>query len=147
MFDFSRIAAQNGWQISFLGISIVFTGLVTLSIVISQLHKLLLLWEKRERVLKRIKDFSFKGRIDPDEELIAKLPEDVQENAKHIKLLLTFVGQPINLPDLTRLALKRGIEIEHETIHHLLQNGLLSHNELGLFVWQTGGKKRVLAEE
>ena len=45
MYGLDAIAANNGWAISGVGISIVFSGLCVLSFVISQLHKVLNLWE------------------------------------------------------------------------------------------------------
>ena len=48
MYGFDNITANNGWAMAVVGASIVFAGLVVLSFVISQIHKILELWEKRE---------------------------------------------------------------------------------------------------
>jgi hypothetical protein len=48
VFGFDNIAANNGWAMAAVGATIVFSGLVVLSFVISQIHKLLELMEKRE---------------------------------------------------------------------------------------------------
>ena len=58
LYGLDAISASNGWAISVVGISIVFTGLVSLSAVISQLHKLVDLFEIPER----LKAFSYQNR-------------------------------------------------------------------------------------
>ncbi len=45
---FANIAAHNGWSMALLGISIVMTGLIVLSLAISQIHKLVAFWERRQ---------------------------------------------------------------------------------------------------
>lgn len=45
MYGLEAINANNGWAISVVGVTIVFSGLVMLSLVISQLHKVLAIWE------------------------------------------------------------------------------------------------------
>ncbi|MBL0731242.1 MAG: OadG family protein, partial [Desulfosarcina sp.] len=41
MYGFEAISAYNGWSMSIVGVLIVFSGLVILSITISQIHKVL----------------------------------------------------------------------------------------------------------
>ena len=48
MYGFENISANNGWAMAAVGATIVFLGLVVLSFVISQIHKILNLWEKRD---------------------------------------------------------------------------------------------------
>jgi len=47
VYGFDNITANNGWAIAVIGASIVFAGLVILSFVISQIHRILELWDKR----------------------------------------------------------------------------------------------------
>ena len=47
-----NIALNNGWSQALLGISIVMTGLIILSIAISQIHKLVDFWENRPKKTK-----------------------------------------------------------------------------------------------
>ena len=56
MTGLEAISASNGWAISVLGISIVFSGLTLLSITIAQLHKLLDMWERRAEYYDRFKE-------------------------------------------------------------------------------------------
>ena len=53
MYGFENITANNGWAMAFVGATIVFLGLVVLALVISQIHKVLNLWEKRDELLMR----------------------------------------------------------------------------------------------
>ncbi len=43
-----NIALYHGWSQAFLGITIVMIGLIILSIAISQIHKLVAFWERRQ---------------------------------------------------------------------------------------------------
>ena len=47
MFSFELIAANNGWAMALAGALIVITGLSVLSFIISQLHRLVALFEKK----------------------------------------------------------------------------------------------------
>ena len=62
MYGLEAINTANGWAISVVGISIVFSGLVTLSIIISQLHRVLNIWENPSA----IKKFSIKKIRKPE---------------------------------------------------------------------------------
>lgn len=50
VYGLDAINAYNGWAISVVGVTIVFTGLVVLSMAIAQIHKLLNLWENRKEL-------------------------------------------------------------------------------------------------
>ena len=45
MTGLEAISAHNGWSIAAVGITIVFTGLTMLCIILSQLYKVLDFWE------------------------------------------------------------------------------------------------------
>jgi len=47
MFGIDNITNNNGWAMAVVGATTVFLGLVVLSFVISQIHKILELWENR----------------------------------------------------------------------------------------------------
>ncbi|MEJ2282755.1 MAG: OadG family protein, partial [Desulfobacterales bacterium] len=49
MFGIDNITNNNGWGMAAVGASIVFLGLVVLSTVIAQIHKILEFWENRNR--------------------------------------------------------------------------------------------------
>ena len=51
MFGIDNITNNNGWAMAVVGATTVFLGLVVLSFVISQIHKILELWENRGKKL------------------------------------------------------------------------------------------------
>jgi hypothetical protein len=56
VYGFENITANNGWAMAFVGATIVFLGLVVLTLVISQLHKILNLWDNRDQWFAKPKD-------------------------------------------------------------------------------------------
>ena len=65
MYGFDNITANNGWAIAVIGASIVFAGLVILSFVISQIHKVLELWDRRIISKERQKEVARPERTPP----------------------------------------------------------------------------------
>ena len=47
MFGIDNITSNNGWAMAVVGATTVFVGLIVLSFVISQIHKILDFWESR----------------------------------------------------------------------------------------------------
>jgi hypothetical protein len=52
LYGLEAINAHNGWAISVVGISVVYTGLVTLVVLLSQLHKLVALYDDPGKIKK-----------------------------------------------------------------------------------------------
>ena len=124
------IQANNGWQISFLGISIVFTGLILLSLAIGQIHKVLALWENRGKITGRVR------RSDP---LPAPKPVALTEKekmlARQFRVLVRTLDDPFSLPRLLSLAEVSGIHQPHTTLSLLLDSGIITPDSAGFFVW------------
>ena len=55
MFGFENITANNGWAMAVVGATTVFLGLIVLSFVISQIHKVLKFWEQSDAFFSRNK--------------------------------------------------------------------------------------------
>ena len=55
MFGIENITNHNGWAMAAVGATIVFSGLVILSFVISQIHKILRFWDDREKFKEKFK--------------------------------------------------------------------------------------------
>ena len=51
MFGIDNITNNNGWAMAVVGATTVFLGLIILSFAISQIHKILELWENRGKCL------------------------------------------------------------------------------------------------
>jgi hypothetical protein len=135
---FEAISANNGWVYALLGICIVFSGLVILSFVISQLHKLLDLWENRESLIKALVS-RWKGSPAPAEP--EPRPVDpsstLTETMRHYRLLVDRIGEPFALPRLLRLAEGSGLQRPHAAINELLQAGVILPDETGYYIWKT----------
>jgi len=131
---FDSISTNNGWEYAFLGICIVFSGLVMLSLVISQLHKLLSLWDNRESLMK-----SFKARRKQPAEAKAedKEPRSLAEARQQYSMLVERIGEPFALPKLLKMAEGSGLHRPHATINDLLQAGVLIPDETGYYVWKS----------
>jgi hypothetical protein len=131
------ISAQNGWEYALLGVCIVFSGLILLSFVLSQLHKLLSLWENRSSIGQQLKDRLKKEA--PFEETEDKKPElssDLLESKLHFQMLVERIGYPFALPKLLRLAEKSGLQRPHATINELLKAGIILPDKNGYFTWK-----------
>lgn len=130
MYGMQAISANNGWAISFLGVSIVFTGLVLLSLAISQLYKLLDIWDQRGELLKKLKS---PAKTDKEEEPPPILPANVKETAHQIAMVVDFIGQPFALPRLIEMADKVGIRNPHSSVNSLVAAHVIQPDQEGFF--------------
>ncbi len=119
-----------------VGSSIVFCGLVVLSFVISQLHKLLTIWENKGNLLNRDKQ---KLVNSTEEALNLNLPErffsDINEAARLYHPLVEKLGQPFQLVQLYEASRKKGFPHPHLTISLLRQAKILVPEGDGVFIW------------
>ena len=137
MFGIKAISAQNGWQYALLGVCIVFSGLILLSFVLSQLHKLLSLWENRSSIGQQLKERLKKETFFEEPE--ATKPEessDLMESMLHYQMLVERIGDPFALPRLLRLAEKSGLHRPHATINELLRTGIILPDKNGYYTWK-----------
>lgn len=133
MYGFKAISAQNGWEYAFVGICIVFSGLVLLSCFLSQLHKLLSLWENRSSIGQRLKE---RLKSDPPVTDKQELISDLIESKRQYRLLVERIGEPFALPRLLRLAKRSGLSRPYATINELLQAGVIHPEGTGYFIWR-----------
>jgi len=127
------IAFHNGWAISAVGISIVFTGLTLLALIISQLHKVLKLWDERGMYYERLKNMGQKEETTamPD----FPLPQNMEESARQFKLLTERMEDPFSLPELLKLSEKCGLSHPHSTMNALLRSKRIVPDGKGYFHW------------
>ncbi len=136
MYGLEAIARHNGWAISVLGISIVFTGLVSLSIILSQLYKVLAFWDNRKTHFKNFKNL-FKGKKAPGKIVEeSTLPVDTDESTTHYRLLTGMLGAPFSLPKLIELAENRGLPHPHSTLNKFLKEEHIVPDKLGFYTWK-----------
>lgn len=137
MYGFEAITAHNGWSMAIVGASIDFTGLIILSIIISQLHKLLEWWENRKGQTNE----SAESQKSPGVPAAKKnsvpdiFPDDILEVAKLYNPLVKQIGNSFQLTELYKLAQENNYPHPHLTITSFRQEGILTPIEDGLFNW------------
>ena len=121
-----------------VGAAIVFMGLVILSFVISQIHKILELWEQRDKFFARNK----KGLVPAAEsqgiEATAikenHLPT-VKELASIYRPLVTQLKEPFKIVQLFEISKKMDLPHPHLSIRSLQEAGILVAQGDGMFTW------------
>ena len=136
MYGFNAISAYNGWSIAVVGISIVFSGLVFLSVMISNLHKLLSVWQNRSNLLEFFKDMQCFRQVPEASPEYADLSYDFKAASGQFRLLVDSIGQEsFSLPKLLDMAEKRGVAKPHSTINDLLQHQIVIPDGNGFYGW------------
>jgi hypothetical protein len=138
LFGIENITSNNGWAMAAVGASIVFSGLVVLCFVISQIHKLLTLWDDREKLLDRFR------KTVPAETVVEKaeapvyverhLPS-VDELAGIYQPLVEQLEEPFRISQLFEIANKNDFPHPHLSIQRLQEAGLLVAQGDGTFTW------------
>ena len=137
MFGFENITANNGWAMAVVGASIVFLGLVILSFVISQVHKILNFWEQRDEFLNR-----YKKQAQIEEPKTVKAPVSRQHHLPSAKELTSIyrplveqLKQPFELIQLFEISNKMDLAHPHLSINKLREADVLIAQGDGTFTW------------
>lgn len=140
MYGLEAINANNGWAISVVGVSIVFSGLVMLSLVISQLHKVLALWENPSKIKALFKRKQPEDQSDKlqekeiaDQEIFT---ENQKEVVKQFGLLIRTMEDHFSLPRLLHLAQISDLKNPHSTLNNLLETKIIIPDGSGFFTWE-----------
>ncbi len=129
MYGLDAISANNGWAISVVGVSIVFTGLVLLSLSISRIHKLLDLWDNRSNIQ------LFKKNPPPSTEpLPPPFTEREKALARQFHLLIQTMDDHFSLQRLLRLAEISGLERPHSSLNRLIKTRIIMPDLHGLYL-------------
>ena len=137
MFGLENITNHNGWAIAAVGASIVFMGLVILSLVISQIHRLLSLWEDREKVISRFKQQP--AAVKPQETAEMdygdqRLPS-VEQLIEAYKPLIEKLEEPFKLSQVFEIAHENDMPHPHLSIQRLQEADVLVAQGDGTFTW------------
>jgi len=128
---------HNGWAMAVAGALIVFTGLVVLSSVISQLHKVLLFWEKRHPAFKN--NHKMPENDEPEEtpgtHVAREFPTDLDETARFYQPLIEELGETFYLSDLYEVAKKNDFPHPHITLTAFREAEILVSYGDGVFGW------------
>ncbi|MCJ8502651.1 OadG family protein [Desulfatitalea alkaliphila] len=142
MYGLEAINDAHGWQMAALGVSIVFSSLIVLSIVISQLHNLLELWEKRKTLLPAgtAPDAdAAPPTVAPDDDLLPHPPVCPTEIAAVATLwdpLIQQLDAPFTLQALYKAADANRFPHPHLTVNRLRDAGFLAPAGDGRFTWK-----------
>lgn len=120
-----------------VGATIVFSGLVVLSFVISQIHKLLKLWDDRERLIERFRKTTpaaIAEKVDVPAYTERYLPS-VDELTDIYQPLIEQLGEPFKLSQLFEIANKNDLPHPHLSIQRLQEADLLVSQGDGTFIW------------
>ena len=137
MYGLQAIAAHNGWAMALAGALIVFSGLVILSFVISQLHKILLFFEKKPGDVQQDME---KPKVAPFENkagfLLPKtFPQNINEIARLYKPLAETLGETFYLSELYEMSRKNDFPHPHITLTALRESKILVSDGNGVFTW------------
>ncbi len=127
MFSFELISANNGWAMAMAGALIVMTGLSVLSFIISQLHRVVELVEKKEAA--------------PQEAGPERIPEIFPDNLEQVAALyeplVKQLPESFGLEALYALTQENNYPHPHLTIRSFRETGILISQGEGNFSWKS----------
>lgn len=126
MFAFEAIAHHNGWLSAAIGICIVFSGLAVLSLIISQLHKCIVLLDRPPKA-----DMPAEQAVRIAPRPASPLDHDVA--VERLQPLIEELGLEFELAELYFLAKKRHLPHPYLSIRCLLDTGTLQPLGNGVF--------------
>ena len=136
LFGFENISANNGWGMAVVGATIVFAGLVILSFTISQVHKILKVWEQRDEYFKSA---GKKARTAEPEAV--KAPARASHHLPTVKELASIYRplvdqqQPFTIMQLFEISNKMDLPHPHLSIKYLQEAEILVPQGDGKFIW------------
>lgn len=131
----AAISAQNGWAMALTGACIVMTGLSVLAFIISQLHKIVELIEKKtQKTEKPLPEnaVSKTQSVSVEENIL----EDLTAAAKRCALMTAELGETFELSRLYQVFEKEHLPHPHITIRALRDAGYLAPAGEGSFSWK-----------
>jgi hypothetical protein len=137
LYGLQAITAHNGWAMALAGALIVFSGLVVLSFVISQIHKVLLFFEKKPVDFQNDLE---RPDIEPPEDKLGlslpkQFPADIREIARLYKPLVEALGETFCLSELYEILRKNDFPHPHITLTALRESEILIPDGDGVFTW------------
>ena len=135
MYGFEAITVHNGWAMALAGALIVFSGLVVLSLAISQIHKILTLFEKKEKEVDFPQDLKAPEEDKPLISLPKQLPSDLNEIARLYQPLIDELGETFYLSNLYEIARKNKFPHPHITLTAFRESEILIPYGEGVFTW------------
>ncbi len=139
MYVFEAITFHNGWAMALAGALIVFSGLVVLSLAISQIHKILALFDKEEKEVDFQQDLKAPKEDGLEDKplifLPKQLPADINEIARLYQPLIDELAETFYLSDLYEISRKNKFPHPHITITSFRESEILIPYGEGVFTW------------
>jgi len=118
-----------------VGITIVFSGLVVLSFVISQLHKFLDLYENPGKIKSFFSPGKKQNKPLETQTPLPVLTQEQKEISKQFALLARTLEDHFSLPRLLDLARISGLKDFHSNLNILLKSAIIFPDKDGFFCW------------
>ena len=138
MYGIDNITANNGWAMAAVGATIVFIGLVVLSFVISQIHKILEIWEKRDAPKEEQKEAvpaAVKTKKITGPEYKPQQIPTVDDLISIYRPLAEQLGETFELSQLFEISNKMELAHPHLSIRQLWEANVLVARGDGTFTW------------
>ncbi len=137
MFGIDNITNNNGWAMAVVGATTVFLGLIILTFVISQIHKILAFWENRGKTRngdqkQARKENSQKDKATAHKEL--RLPT-AAELCSIYRPLVEQLKEPFQLVQLFEKTKEMDLPHPHLSIKCLQEADVLVAQGDGTFTW------------
>lgn len=129
---FHLIADNNGWAMAFTGATIVMIGLSGLALIISQLHKVLALFESKKQGI----PFETAGETPAPAVEVVDWLADPAAAARMCQLFTAHMGDAFTLNALYQEVERSGCPHPHLTVRTWREEGLLVPCEHGRFCWK-----------
>ncbi|MBW2575580.1 MAG: OadG family protein [Deltaproteobacteria bacterium] len=122
---------------AFVGALIVFSGLVVLSLVISQLHKVLTFFEKKPVDFQQDRETPTVEQPEDKPGLLLpkQFPSDINEIVRLYKPLVEALGETFYLSKLYEILRKNNFPHPHITLTALRESEILIPDGDGVFTW------------
>jgi len=133
MYGLEAISHHNGWAISIVGILIVFTGLVTLSMIIRVFPKIIAMIEGNGK--SKAQPSMPNKTITQPKKPEPSIDSSIKEAVRQYQYLISWMGEPFSLPRLIELAQKRGLVQPHATISQFIHASIIQPDGKGYFAW------------
>jgi hypothetical protein len=138
VYGFDNISANNGWAMAFVGATTVFAGLVVLSFVISQIYKILELWDRKDQLMSGRRDKTRAPEAPKVEAPRYKVHHlaSVEELKRIYRPLVEQLDESFELMQLYQISYKMDLPHPHLSINRLREANVLAAREDGKFIWQ-----------
>lgn len=135
---FAAISAQNGWAMALAGACIVMTGLSLLAFIISQLHKIVQLVEKKAKKAEKTEKPTPEKAVSKTEFISVEenILNDLAAAAKIYMPLTAGLGETFELSMLYKVFETENLPHPHITIRALREAGYLAPAGEGSFSWK-----------